>query len=146
MGPERQFAGHQDYAASLKDVCRARGDQLPPRPWEEGLAQKPATVGAEGPAGEGAGRRAGAVTWDPTSFPQMATALGAALLSLPPTPSPLLLCLVGLWSWVTLCQVYLPPSHPTRHSPYCSGSGLPEGNEHQKGPTTQTLGRACGQG
>ena len=44
---------------------------------------------------------------------------GASLDQLPTTSSRLLCS--GLWPWLTLCQVKLPPSHPTRYSSQCWG-------------------------
>lgn len=53
------------------------------------------------------------------SPPQTSTAMGASLDQLPTTSSHLLCS--GLWPWLTLCQVKLPPSHPTRYSSECWG-------------------------
>ena len=96
MGPEREFAGHQDPVAPLKHVCRAwkpQGGPAVPQTLERGTGSEACHSGGRGSCRRRC-KRAGrschlGSQQPPRKRPQHQ---GAASLCLLPTPSTLLLC------------------------------------------------------
>ena len=102
------MAGLEDPVAPLKHVCRAWKPQGgPPAPQKY--------LGRETCSEAGRSCHSG----HPPAPHKQAQQRRASLDRLPTTSSHLLCS--GLWPWLTLCQLKLPPSHPTRYSSQCWG-------------------------
>lgn len=98
-----------------------REDHLPPKKYlGRGTCSEAGPSRGQGSCGRGPGRlERSCHLGDPPAPHKQAQQQGASLDRLPTTSSHLLFS--GLWTWLTLCQLKLPPSHPTRYSSQCWG-------------------------